>query len=102
MATKIRKSREEAIEYARNTRRPLETRVPTGPDDYGDVPTVGLQMKRNGFIVGATVPVDDSFGVYLGQHPDGFVIMIWDVFFRPIAAEVFQTIEDMKKDWSLD
>jgi hypothetical protein len=100
MAT-IRKDKETAIQYMRATRRPLETRIPTGPLDYGDVPTVGLQVKRVNLDIG-DIDADDAFGVYLGQHPDGFVILIWDIFYQPTSAEVFQTIEDVKREWRLD
>ena len=101
MTTMTRLDREAAIRLAQQTRKPIETRVPTGPHDYGDELTVGLQMKRNSYRLGAGSG-DDDFGVYLGKHDQGYAILIWDVFYRPTAAEVFQTLNDMKAEWRLD
>lgn len=101
MATLQRLDRNEAIQLAMTTRRPLDTRIPTGPHDYGDEATVGLQMKRNSYQLGVGSGNDD-FGVYLGKHAQGYAILVWDVFYRPVAAEVFQTLEDMKEEWRLD
>lgn len=91
--------REQAIQLAQITQRPLEPRIPTGPHDYGDEATVGLQMKRNKYSLEG---VGDDFGMYLGQHGQGYVILVWGLFWNPVCAEVFPTLDDMKAEWRLD
>lgn len=85
----------------KRTSRPLEFRTPTGPLDYGDAATVGLHVKRTDLDLN-DLNADDAFGMYLGEHQDGFVILITDLFSRPMVAEVFPTIEEMKEAWRLD
>jgi hypothetical protein len=101
MATSTRKDRLAAIAYAKKSVLPDQHRIPADAHDYGDQDTVGLHMKRNTFDIG-DVAADDVFGLYLGKHPDGYVIMVTDVFSRPTGAEVFETLEEMKAEWRLD
>lgn len=101
MATMTKLDRNQAIQLAKTTQRPLENRVPTGPHDYGDELTVGLQMKRNTYALGDDDGMD-SFGMYLGHHAQGWVILVWDLFWNPTGAEVFSTLEEMKSEWRLD
>lgn len=86
---------------ARTTRRPLEPRIPTGPHDYGDEATVGLQMKRNSYRLGVGDGEND-FGMYMGKHDAGYVILTWGLLWNPTGAEVFSTLDDMKAEWRLD
>lgn len=102
MATTVtRKDRDAAIQYMQATKRPETRRTPTAADDFGDEMTVGLCVKRQSHNMATSDP-NDSFGFYLGQHADGFVIGVHDLFFRPSAAEVYPTLEDLKADWRLD
>ena len=101
MATMTRLSREQALQLAKTTPRPLEPRIPTGPHDYGDELTVGLQMKRNSYKLGNGIGEDD-FGMYMGKTEQGYVILTWGLFYNPTGAEVFSTLDDMKAEWRLD
>lgn len=103
MPALVRKPREDAIAYAHATQIPSPKRRPTGPDDFGDRETIGLQLKRRSYVLGTVDDNgDDAFGVYLGAHPDGFVVFVWDMMYRPTGAEVFETLEDLKAEWRLD
>jgi len=101
VATSIRKNARAAMAYAKQTVLPDQPRRPTSTQDYGDQDTVGLHMKRNTFDIG-DVAADDVFGLYLGKHHDGYVIMVTDIWSKPNGAEVFETIEEMKEEWQLD
>lgn len=100
-STSRRRDAREAIAYAKQTVLPDQPRRPTSPHDYGDQDTVGLHVKRNRFDIG-DVAADDVFGLYLGKHHDGYVILVTDIFSKPNGAEVFETIEEMKAEWQLD
>lgn len=77
-------------------------RTATGPFDYGDAETIGLQVKR----VGKTICDSDltnDYGVFLG--PDGhgrLYVGIWNLSFRIHKYEAFDSVEEMHKVWMLD
>lgn len=103
MTTMIRKSREEAIALAHATAIPRPKRKPNGPDDFGDTKTIGLELKRRSYTIGAVDnDGNDAFGVYLGQHPEGYVVFLWNMLYQPTGAEVFETLEELKTEWRLD
>ena len=78
-------------------------RIPTAPFDYGDSDTVGLNLKRNSYSLGEDCDPDDVFGVYFGQHPDGYVVGIKKLDYSEFSAcEVFETIGDLHAVWRLD
>lgn len=79
-------------------------RIPTSPFDYGDGATVGLNLKRSryGYELG-TGDGDDSFGIYLGKHPEGYVVAVKKLDYSGFSAcEVFSTIGDLHAEWQLD
>lgn len=103
MATAVSRRRDASagVAYARQTVLLGWHRCPTSEYDYGDQETVGLHVKRTTFDIG-DVAADDVFGLYLGKHQDGYVILVTNVFYTTIGAEVFETLEEMRKEWKLD
>lgn len=96
----IRKDEEAANSYFQNCSF-AQKRCPVDAFDYGDEQTVCLSLKRVGY--NFNDDVDNSFGVYLGKHYDGYVVGIkkftWNGF---NACEVFDSITEMKRVWQLD
>lgn len=70
--------------------------------DFGDTQTVGVHLKRTGFLC---YDLENSldFGRFLGEHKDGWVVAICAEDFKGFCtAEVFKTLEDLKRSWELD
>jgi hypothetical protein len=99
---------------AEQIKRTSHCRRPSGPLDYGDAATIGLNaMRRRGKDVedcykdGREVhtferDVNKDYGIYLGLMPDGWTIGIIDQFNNIIAREQFLTCEEMRNIWQLD
>lgn len=70
-------------------------------NDWGDAQTVGVNLKRSGLSFHELQ--EDDFGIFLGEHPDGWVVGLIDVEgSRLTAAEVFPSLEALKQAWELD
>jgi len=69
-------------------------------DDWGDNATIGVYLKIPA-IMKAKVQ-DYRYGIFLGKHSIGYVVMIKDIEERVIGGEVFDTIQEMKTQWWLD
>lgn len=89
-------------QYVKATIVPPRHRIPDSRDDYGDLETVGLSMKRDNVDFNST-DHDNLFGRYLGHHADGYAILVVTLLTgEPTAVEVFPTLEAMKQEWVLD
>ncbi len=78
-----------------------EKRIPTHAFDFGDIHTVLLHLKRVGSTICDGSP--DNYGVYLGEHTDGYVVGIKDFIGTNLTGcEVFESQEEMKTIWQLD
>lgn len=78
-----------------------EPRVPTGEFDFGDPETVGLHLKRAGKSFSQLGTND--FGMFLGHIEGHFVVGIKHLTKSELkAGELFDTIEELKKEWQLD
>lgn len=91
-----------AHEYCLNSPIFGEKRTPQSRYDFGDAATVGKNLKRSGLSF-HELEDETDFGIYLGEHPDGWVVGIIDgPGTRLVAAEVFKTLGDLKQAWELD
>lgn len=98
----IRKDSVVALDYWVDSGVFGKKRTATGPFDYGDSATVGLNLKRNSCEFGKSDP-NDVFGIYLGQHPEGYVVGIKKLDLTGFSAcEIFETIGDLHAEWRLD
>lgn len=95
----VRKDRDALEEYLLDTLMVAEKRIPTAADDFGDPQTVGLHLKRQGYSIEHDHP--EPFGRYLGQHSDGYVVAVSNVF-DFVGAEVYNTLDELKQEWQLD
>lgn len=93
---------EESIKrYVMSTRYPVKMKTGCqNAHDFGGQDTVGLHVKRMGTSI--EDDCDDAFGRYLGQHDAGYVVLVTHIDYRPKAIEVFETLEELKKQWQLD
>jgi len=80
---------------------------PKSRSDFGPTESVGLRVKRVG--LKALVQPDDpdaneTFGVYLGQQPDGSWVVATLAF--PAnglsGGESFDSLEELQRRWELD
>lgn len=98
----IRKDSSVAADYWMDSGIFGNKRIPTAPFDYGDDATVGLNLKRSKYEFGSG-DGNDSFGIYLGKHSEGYVVAVkkldWSGF---SACEIFPTIGDLHAEWRLD
>lgn len=79
-----------------------EKREPSGPFDFGDIKTVGLNLKRNSYDFSSSNP-NDVFGIYLGKHTDGYVVAIKKLDWSGWSAcEIFDGLGDLQAEWRLD
>lgn len=98
----VRKDAQAASEYWMESKVFAEKRSADGPFDYGDNKTVGLHLKRNSFKFGESDP-DNSFGVFLGHHNDGYVVGVKKIDLSGFSAcEVFDSVGDLHAEWRLD
>lgn len=96
----IRKSAEAAAEYWLDSPVFGVKRSPDFRSDFGDRDTVGLALRRIGF--DSNKP-DDAFGLFLGQHPDGWVVAIKKLDYSGFSAcEVYPSLDSVKFSWELD
>lgn len=72
--------------------------------DFGDIETVGLSLRRIGFSMSTPeFKPDDSFGVFLGEHPDGWVVAVKKFDYSGFAGcEVHESLDSLKRYWELD
>ena len=79
-------------------------RSPDNRGDFGDRETVGLSLRRVGFSMSTPeFKPDDSFGVFLGEHPDGWVVAVKKFDYSGLAAcEVHESLDSLKRHWELD
>ena len=79
-------------------------RSPQNKQDFGDPETVGLCLKRVGLHLGSTdYSEDESFGKFLGEHPDGWVVAMDKLDWSGCSGcEVFPSLEALKQRWELD
>jgi hypothetical protein len=107
----IRKDEEAAVAYLRNCLTISKQlvhhlaggqRTPVSAFDYGDEQTVLLFLKRVDYEFDSG-DIENSFGVYLGNHNDGYVVGIKKFLGDGLnACEVFDSIDEMKRYWRLD
>jgi hypothetical protein len=100
----IKKSAEAASEYWLDSPVLGNKRSPEDRFDFGDSKTVGLSLRRRGVTIGRSdIQPDDSFGMFLGQHPDGWVVAVKKFNFSGFSAcEVHPSLESIKCNWELD
>lgn len=100
----IRKSAEDAANYWADSPVLGNKRSPNNRGDFGDNKTVGLSLRRIGFSMSnPEFKPDDSFGMFLGEHPDGWVVAIKKFDYSGFAAcEVHPSLESLKMRWELD
>jgi hypothetical protein len=102
MSLMTRLEDEESItRYVMNTRYPRTVKKDCqSAHDFGEQDTVGLHVKRMGTSI--EDDCEDAFGRYLGQHDAGYVVLVTFIDYRPKAIEIFDTLEELKKQWRLD
>lgn len=76
-------------------------RIPQNQDDWGDDKTIGLQLKKRDFDFNNSDP-SDSFGMYLGSYDNKYVVVRYGLLYEVLDAVVYDSQEEMKKDWVLD
>ncbi len=75
-------------------------RRPVSAEDFGDVETIGLHLKRKG--VGESYQ-DHDFGVYLGHVKNGYGVATMEVMsFIPTKLETYATLDALHREWRLD
>lgn len=93
----------EILDIVGNTGLPAKPRKAENAFDYGDAGTVGFHVKRVGYAIGNDdVDIDNTFGVYMGQHAGKFAVAVKQLDGDVCAVELFDTEEEMKKAWRLD
>lgn len=97
----IRKDAAEAIKFFHNAKTFGKRRVPKDYMDFGDDHTVGLCLKRQSYTHQSDP--DNSFGVYLGEHNEGFVVAV-KALCEPkfTGCEIFSDLYDLQQEWRLD
>lgn len=100
----IRKSSEDAARYWSDSAIFGSKRSPENRSDFGDNKTIGLSLRRIGFnIDNKEFDPDDSFGLFLGQHTDGWIVAIKKFDFSGFSScEVHQSLESIQRKWELD
>lgn len=100
----LKRSAEAALEYWADSPVLGNKRSPENRSDFGDSKTVGLSLRRIGFSMSSSeFKPDDSFGTFLGEHPDGWVVAIKKFDYSGFAAcEVYPSLEDLQRRWELD
>lgn len=100
----IKKSAEDASRYWEDSPVFGNKRSPGNRMDFGDRETVGLSLRRVGFSMSTPeFKPDDSFGVFLGEHPDGWVVAVKKFDYSGFAAcEVHESLDSLKRHWELD
>lgn len=79
-------------------------RSPANRGDFGDRETVGLHVRRVGVSMSSPdfVP-HDSFGIFLGEHEDGWVVAIKKFDYSGFSGcEVYPSLESLRRRWELD
>ena len=74
----------------------------TGPDDFGDGLTIGMQVKRRGLEIWTSKESD--FGEFAGRNESNqFVITLYDEDgCKGTTVETFDDVEALHKEWVLD
>ena len=100
----IRKSAEDAAQYWSDSSIFGSKRSPENRSDFGDNKTVGLSLRRIGSnIDNKESNPDDSFGLFLGKHQDGWIVAIKKFDFSGFSAcEIHQSLESVQRKWELD
>lgn len=95
----IKKDADEAISYYMDSFIFKKPRNCLHKYDYGDIETVGVSLKR----IDNKCPAKESFGFYLGEHKDGFVVLTGNLIeYKDLFCEVFESVDEMKSQWILD
>lgn len=77
---------------------------PNSRGDFGGSDTVGLSLRRIGLSFdNPEYKPDESFGKFLGQHDDGWVVGVSKFDYSGYSGcEIFPSLEDLKRRWELD
>jgi hypothetical protein len=100
----IKKSAEDAARFWLDSPVLGVKRSPKNRTDFGDSETVGLSLRRVGFSMSnPEFKPDDSFGTFLGEHPEGWIVGVKKFDYSGWAAcEIHDTLESLKRHWELD
>jgi hypothetical protein len=101
----IRKSVMDAAVYQFDSPVFGKKKSPTSRSDFGGQDTVGLNLRRIGlsFDLPGEFPMDESFGVFLGKHDDGWVVALKKFDYSGLSgAEVFPDLDSLQRRWELD
>lgn len=96
----IRKDRAAAIAYWLHTPKTTSIIPPKHEKDLSQQAR-WLKMKRIDYSFHKSDP-DNSFGMYLGQHGDEFVVATQTLAWDLNGCEVFKSIDDLTQHWILD
>lgn len=97
----IRKDVDEAVKFFHISNIFKTRRVPKDSFDFGDDQTVGRCLKRQSYTHQSDP--DNSFGIYLGEHKEGFVVAV-KALIEPkfTGCEIFSDLDELKQEWRLD
>ena len=100
----IKKSNDDAARYWEDSPVLGNKRSPENRSDFGDNKTVGLSLRRIGVSMNSPeFKPDDSFGLFLGEHPDGWVVAVKKFDYSGFSScEVHPSLESIKRFWELD
>ena len=79
-------------------------RIPKDSFDFGDEETVHASLKRVSYNINSQEDMNDSFGVFCGKYCGKYVVGIMGMRSKYDfhSCEVFNSLEDMKREWQLD
>lgn len=100
----VKKSAEDAAQFWSDSPIFGNKRSPENRSDFGDDRTVGLSLRRIGINVDCKdFAPDDSFGLFLGKHSEGWVVAIKKLDFSGFSAcEIHSSLESVQRKWELD
>ncbi len=73
----------------------------TPPDDFGDIESQGLSLKRRG-TKPTTADVHRDYGYYLGHRTCGWVVAHKGLMGETTTGESYASLDALKKVWELD
>ncbi len=81
-------------------------RTPRTKNDFGDIDTVGLCLKKSGVSADGFIhagPDEHIFGRYLGEYQDKWYVGTYTwMDWTPTGLAEYDTLEQLKSEWELD
>lgn len=100
----MKTSAEVAFEALYNCSLNVVHRTPNHIFDYGDDGTIYSSLKRVSYNINCQEDMNNAFGIFCGKYCGKYVVGIMGMRSKYDfhSCEVFNSLEDMKREWQLD